>query len=241
MADTLPPVQPESGTRPYKLTPRRVARERLIQVLDFIKQYAEENGGSPSIQEISEGVDLSRQSVFIYLNKLQEIGCISRAHAQHRSIRLVRATLPEDVTGETPLTFDEGEWSVYFLQDRGSGLIKIGRTTRSPLLRFPDIVCDRRVDQTGDLVVLGVIPDVAKYAEMVIHQKFDHLNVRPKNTYGVATWKLEWFRPEPDLLAFIAEFVTPWEQVQHLYPLQKPFTCPHCGQQIDAKSRIKLK
>lgn len=88
----------------------------------------------------------------------------------------------------------------YFIQGPDNGLVKIGRTRGTPDIRFLAIqtVCP------VPLAKLGVIPGAT--AERDLHRRFAHLR-----EHG------EWFRPEPDLLAFIAEEVQPWPAAGDVY------------------------
>lgn len=85
---------------------------------------------------------------------------------------------------------EQARWSVYFIQQGADGPIKIGVTV--------DVEKRRRVLQTGSaqtLVLLSTIKGTEKQ-EAELHRRFKHLRLRG-----------EWFRPEPELLAYIAETV----------------------------------
>lgn len=93
---------------------------------------------------------------------------------------------------------------IYFIQeDNERGLIKIGHT-KSPI--------DRRLEslQTGspdELKVIGVI-EGNQQTENQIHMQFKH-----------AQYRIEWFYPEPDLLAFIdVNSVEPDEIISAIEP-----------------------
>lgn len=78
---------------------------------------------------------------------------------------------------------------VYFIQGDGGGLIKIGVSS--------DVEARLRQHQAGCPVILrriGLIVDANALEEARLHERFAHLR-----EHG------EWFRPEPDLLAFIAD------------------------------------
>lgn len=78
---------------------------------------------------------------------------------------------------------------VYFIQATTLGLIKIGWTW-DPLERLTRL----QIGSPDDLKLLGVIRDAsAERLESRLHMQFAHAR-----RHG------EWFRPEPDLLAFIA-------------------------------------
>lgn len=83
---------------------------------------------------------------------------------------------------------------IYFLQERATCAIKIGFTDDHPDIR-------RKQLQTGnsdELVLLAAI-DGDKDDETEFHQRFKAAHIRG-----------EWFRPEPELIAFMAEFC--WQE-----------------------------
>lgn len=67
------------------------ADRRADDVLDFIKEYkADNDGNSPTVREIMEGVGLSSTSVVVYyLNNLVERELITRLKSDSRSIQVV--------------------------------------------------------------------------------------------------------------------------------------------------------
>jgi repressor LexA len=67
-----------------------VLSERQQRILDFIRQYGEENGYPPTIREIGKAVGITSTSVVKYnLERLQEKGCIGRSKEVSRGLRLV--------------------------------------------------------------------------------------------------------------------------------------------------------
>lgn len=67
-----------------------VLSERQQRILDFIRQYREENGYPPTIREIGKAVGITSTSVVKYnLERLQEKGCIGRSKEVSRGLRLV--------------------------------------------------------------------------------------------------------------------------------------------------------
>lgn len=64
--------------------------KRQRQILDFIEDFMEERGYSPSLEEIAAEFDLSSvATVHKHLTALEERGAIRRGHNQSRSISLV--------------------------------------------------------------------------------------------------------------------------------------------------------
>jgi repressor LexA len=72
-----------------------VLSERQQRILDFIRQYGEENGYPPTIREIGKAVGITSTSVVKYnLERLQEKGCIGRSKEVSRGLRLVDNAAP---------------------------------------------------------------------------------------------------------------------------------------------------
>lgn len=55
---------------------RRVPAETKASVLAFAKNYVLENGASPSINQIAEGVGITRDTVRTYLRELRDDGAL---------------------------------------------------------------------------------------------------------------------------------------------------------------------
>lgn len=63
---------------------------RRAAILKFVKAYIRRNGISPSVEEVTQGVELASKSVTIYhLDKLEEQGKITRQRGKFRSIRVL--------------------------------------------------------------------------------------------------------------------------------------------------------
>jgi repressor LexA len=61
-----------------------------MKVLQFIKDFIQEKGYSPSYQEIATAVNLkSKAQVTFHIQKLEKLGLIKRAPNTFRSIRVV--------------------------------------------------------------------------------------------------------------------------------------------------------
>lgn len=68
--------------------------DRQLKVIQFIMQFTDQNGYTPTIREIGDGVGISSTSVVNYnLTKLEEIGLISRSRDVTRGISLNMAKL----------------------------------------------------------------------------------------------------------------------------------------------------
>jgi hypothetical protein len=95
--------------------------------------------------------------------------------------------------------FGDRDRVCYFAQCARTGLIKIGITGNLEE-RLAWLSC-----ATGLAVkLLGVVQDV-QWPEEVLHALFDHWRVdRSFESIGTMRLGSEWFRPAPELLAFIA-------------------------------------
>jgi hypothetical protein len=85
---------------------------------------------------------------------------------------------------------------VYFVQSAANGKIKIGKTTGNPAGRMYGLRCG----SADELNLLGVIRDAPEALEKDLHRRF-----------AASRERGEWFRPSPDLIAYVEENATPWE------------------------------
>jgi len=77
-------------------------RQKLI--LDFIKNFIQERGFSPSYQEIARGMGLSSQStVHVHVENLRDKGYLTKKWNANRSIDLVDADTSYEAAPEIPL------------------------------------------------------------------------------------------------------------------------------------------
>lgn len=83
---------------------------------------------------------------------------------------------------------------VYFIQC--GEFIKIGFTSRSPVLRLNELDCG-----PVGMRILATLANRTEEHEGNLHRRFGHLRLKRRG---------DWFRSAPDLLAFIDGFATPW-------------------------------
>jgi len=62
------------------------------KVYNFISQYCEINGRSPSIADICNGVGLANSTVFTYVETLRKKNRVTSEYGVHRSLRVVPET-----------------------------------------------------------------------------------------------------------------------------------------------------
>lgn len=84
---------------------------------------------------------------------------------------------------------------VYFIQDERDGSVKIGRSV-DPRGRLTALRC---ANGGRHLALRATMPGAAA-EERALHARFGSLRIRG-----------EWFRPEPELLEFIASSTEPWQ------------------------------
>lgn len=136
--------------------------ERQQNILDFIRNFFEENSFPPTIREIGEAVGISSTSVVNYnLNKLVEAGLIERDKEISRGLRLVEASvdgrrivpiLGPIAAGEPIIVFPESREAAETI-DLATDVV--GRAQAVFALRVQgDSMIDALVD-SGDLVILN--------------------------------------------------------------------------------------
>jgi len=77
---------------------------RQKEVLDFLTQFVQQNGYSPSYEEIARGLELSSlATVHKHISNLQAKGLLQRAHNRSRSIDVLPARSTRRPTERLPL------------------------------------------------------------------------------------------------------------------------------------------
>ena len=141
---------------------------KQAEILTFLRQFAKENGYSPSVREICAAVGLkSTASVHYHLNELKRLGLIDMDENKNRAISLadlpmqeptpnripvvgvVTAGLPilavEHIEGYLPW---EGEPDCFALRVRGDSMIGAGILDGDKVVVRPQAAADN-----GDIVV----------------------------------------------------------------------------------------
>ncbi len=127
-----------------------VIYKRQRQILDFIKQFIQVNGGAPTLKQIAGAIGVSSlATVHEHLTTLEKKGLIRRKTGKSRSIELVdieerfspdgvevpilgfiaagapiEAYTDPNATFPIPPTFTSGKKRVYVLQVRGDSMIE---------------------------------------------------------------------------------------------------------------------
>lgn len=74
--------------------------QRRLEILRFVAGYIEQNGYSPSMQEIGDGTGVHKNGARHHLLKLQSDGLVTTTEGAYRSIRLTDKGRGALVTGD---------------------------------------------------------------------------------------------------------------------------------------------
>ncbi len=169
---------------------------RQREILDYLKEFIDERGYAPSLEEIGARFGLSSlATVHKHLMNLQEKGFIRRAWNRSRSVELVQTRaggravdLPllgyvaagepiEAVVGAETVTVPEdlvGTRETYALRVRGSSMI-------DEQIRDGDLVVveDRQVARNGEMVV--ALLDGTDVTLKTFYREKNHIRLQPAN------------------------------------------------------------
>ncbi len=169
---------------------------RQREILDYLKEFIDERGYAPSLEEIGSRFGLSSlATVHKHLQNLQEKGFIRRAWNRSRSVELVQTRaggravdLPllgyvaagepiEAVVGAETVTVPEdlvGARETYALRVRGSSMI-------DEQIRDGDLVVveDRQVARNGEMVV--ALLDGTDVTLKTFYREKNHIRLQPAN------------------------------------------------------------
>ena len=169
---------------------------RQREILDYLKEFIDERGYAPSLEEIGARFGLSSlATVHKHLMNLQEKGFIRRSWNRSRSVELVQTRaggravdLPllgyvaagepiEAVVGAETVTVPEdlvGARETYALRVRGSSMI-------DEQIRDGDLVVveDRQVARNGEMVV--ALLDGSDVTLKTFYREKNHIRLQPAN------------------------------------------------------------
>ena len=169
---------------------------RQREILDYLKEFIDERGYAPSLEEIGTRFGLSSlATVHKHLMNLQEKGFIRRSWNRSRSVELVQTLaggravdLPllgyvaagepiEAVVGAETVTVPEdlvGARETYALRVRGSSMI-------DEQIRDGDLVVveDRQVARNGEMVV--ALLDGSDVTLKTFYREKSHIRLQPAN------------------------------------------------------------
>ena len=175
--------------------PRRPHGDTQQRILDYIHNYIEVNGYSPSVREIGQAVDLkSTSTVHGHLTRLEKKGLLHRESMKPRTIDLKREEKPVvkklpvlgKVAAGSPILAEEtadefitlpdsfvGRGDHFVLEIRGESMITAG------IMNGDYVVVRRQVDaQNGDIVIAMMEGDATckRY-----FKEQDHIRLQPEN------------------------------------------------------------
>lgn len=175
--------------------PRRPHGDTQQRILDYIQNYIEVNGYSPSVREIGHAVDLkSTSTVHGHLTRLEKKGLLHRETMKPRTIDLPQMDKPKlkrlpvlgKVAAGSPILAEEtadefislpdnfvGRGDHFVLEIRGESMITAG------IMNGDYVVVKRQVDaQNGDIVIAMMEGDATckRY-----FKEQDHIRLQPEN------------------------------------------------------------
>lgn len=169
---------------------------KLVKVMDYIREYFDENGYTPSVREIAAHCGIkSTATVHSYVARLQEKGYLNKTDRKKRAVSFgksesVNIPLLGTVTAGQPIfayenyeeyyTFPSGEFrgdDLFMLNVRGTSMIKAG------IFDGDKIVVRRQADANDGEIVVALVGDSAtvkrlfrKNDKVVLHPENDALN-----------------------------------------------------------------
>ena len=151
-----------------------VSEQKLIQVMDYIRKFSEENGYTPSVREIGKECGIkSTATVYSYLQKLQDKGYLNKATNKKRSVTLAKSSgvnipLIGTVTAGQPIfayenyedyyTFPAGEFKgddLFMLRVQGTSMIDAG------IMNGDKIIVRRQQTAENGEIVVALVDDSA--------------------------------------------------------------------------------
>lgn len=172
--------------------------QRYQTVYDFIRQYIEENGFSPSVREICANCGIkSTATAYQYINRLNEQGLIKKVGNKKRAVALsnhgsqgVTVPLIGTVAAGQPIFAEEnyegfyslpanffGSEDMFMLTVKGDSMIKIGMLDGDKI-----IVKKQNTADNGDIVV-ALVDDSAtvkrfyrRDGKFILHPENDEMS-----------------------------------------------------------------
>ncbi len=100
-----------------------IKQDRLMDVLDYIRRYNDENGFPPSVRDVCAALDIkSTATAYDYINRLREQGYLNKAEKKNRSVVVrgnssVRVPLLGVVNAGQPILAVENNEGYYTLPE----------------------------------------------------------------------------------------------------------------------------
>ena len=144
--------------------------EKQLRILEFIKQFRDERGISPTLEEIAENFGVTKITIYEHINQLERKGALKREKFRARSIELLvpveerrsRFALPlmGSLRGDAPIEAPEQREDFNL-----SEFLPIGKNCYALTIRGDGMVEDHIAD--GDLVIIEKKP-AAKDGDTVV-------------------------------------------------------------------------
>lgn len=100
-----------------------IKRDKLMEILEYIRRYNDENGFPPSVRDICRDLQIkSTATVYDYINRLREQGYLEKSEKKNRSVvvrgsSVVRAPLLGVVNAGQPILAVENNEGYYTLPE----------------------------------------------------------------------------------------------------------------------------
>lgn len=144
-----------------------IPKQKLMDVLEFIDTYSEENGFSPTVRDICSALGFrSTATAYTYINRLREMGYLKKADNKKRAVSLVggdviKVPLIGTVTAGQPIlayenydgfyTLPATEFKgsdLFLLSVKGDSMIEAGIYNGDKV-----VVSKQNTAENGDIVV----------------------------------------------------------------------------------------
>jgi repressor LexA len=171
--------------------------EKQLHILNFVKDFIDEKGISPTLEEIAQYFKVSKITIYEHINALEKKGALRKSKNRARSIELISREERESVSRfrvpilgtiaagepieaiEVPENFDIGEM---FPDNRQCFLLKVrGESMIEDQIREGDlVVVERRKEPNNGEIVVAIINDNDATLKRFFHEG-DTIRLQPAN------------------------------------------------------------
>ena len=172
--------------------------EKLSRVLNYLRNYIEENGFPPTVREICSELEIkSTATVYSYLERLKELGYLKKSRAKNRALEVVdkkkasfkTVPLVGRVTAGTPILAEEniedsfpiparyvGKGNHFMLMVKGDSMIEAGIFDGDYIL-----VQQKQTANNGEIVVAMVDGFESEATVKTFYKENGHIRLQPEN------------------------------------------------------------